>query len=143
MQASYEQEWKDGFLALKKFKKREGHLEVPRYHIEGTHRLGQWVAVQRYRKDAIPADRKAQLDRMGFIWSQRDEWWEHGYQALQKFERREGHCLVPALHIEGDLKLGYWVTVQRRYKNKMSRERKRRLNEIGFVWVAGPRSRGS
>jgi hypothetical protein len=84
----------------------------------------------------MPADRKRQLDRIGFVWSQRDEWSEHGYRALQKFKRREGHCRVHALHIEGDLKLGYWVSVQRREKNKnkMSSERKRRLNEIGFVW---------
>jgi hypothetical protein len=60
--------------------------------------------------------------------------WERGFAALKAFEAREGHCLVPAQHIEGTLKLGYWISVQRRNRNKMSEERKRRLNAIGFVW---------
>jgi hypothetical protein len=35
--------WNKGFAALQKFKKREGHCLVPRYHIEGAYRLGQWA----------------------------------------------------------------------------------------------------
>ena len=42
---------------------------------------------------------------------------------------RAGHRFVPADHIEGVLKLGLWVSVQRRNKFKMSENRRRRLND--------------
>ncbi|MGC2823690.1 MAG: helicase associated domain-containing protein [Pseudolabrys sp.] len=129
-----EQAWQRGFSALKKFKGYEGHCRVPRFHLEGKFKLGQWVAVQRYTKDDLTAERRTRLNKLGFIWSRRDWFWERGFAALKAFKTREGHCLVPALHIEGDLKLGYWVSTQRRKKNIMSKERKQRLNKIGFVW---------
>ena len=107
---------------------------MPRFHLEGNYKLGQWVAVQRYSKDSLAAERKTRLNQLGFMWSRRDWLWEKGFAALKAFKAREHHCLVPALHTEGDLKLGYWVSTQRRKKNIMSKERKRRLNKIGFVW---------
>jgi hypothetical protein len=131
-----ERAWQRGFSALEEFKRREGHCRVPRHYPEGNYRLGQWVAVQRYNKDSIAAERKARLNELGFIWSRPDWLWEKGFAALKAFEAREAHCLVPALHIEGDLNLGHWVSTQRRKKNKMSDERKQRLNRIGFVWRA-------
>lgn len=129
-----EQAWQRGFSALKEFKRREGHCRVPRHYLEGNYKLGQWVAVQRYGKDIIAAERKARLNELGFIWSRRDWLWEKGFAALEAFESREGHCLVPALHIEEKHKLGYWVSTQRRKKNRMSNEHKQRLNKIAFVW---------
>ena len=129
-----EQAWQREFSALKKFKRREGHCRVPRFDLEGNYKLGQWVEVQRYSKDVLAPKRKAKLNQLGFIWSRRDWLWERGFAALKTFKLREGHCQVPALHIEGDLKVGYWVNTQRRKKNIMSKEHKRRLNKIGFVW---------
>ena len=131
---SNEQTWQNAISALENFTRREGHCRVPRHFIEGTYRLGQWVAVQRYLKDKIAVERKAQLNELGFVWSRRDWLWERGFAALKAFAAREGHCRVHAQHIEGTLKLGYWISVQRRNRNKMSEERKRRLNAIGFVW---------
>ena len=132
-----EQAWQRGFSALKEFKRREGHCRVPRFHLEGKFKLGQWVAVQRYSKDSLAAERTTRLNQLDFMWSRRDWLWERGFAALKAFKTREGHCLVPALHIERDLKLGYWVSTQRRKKNKMSNEHKQRLNKIGFVWHRG------
>ena len=129
-----EQAWQRGLSALEEFKRREGHCRVPRFYLEGSYRLGQWVAVQRYSKNSLTAERKARLNELGFIWSRPDWLWEKGFATLKAFEAREGHCLVPALHIEGEHKLGYWVSTQRRKKNKMSDERKQRLNRIGFIW---------
>jgi helicase associated protein len=129
-----ERTWQKGFSALKKFKGREKHCRVPRHHLEGTFKLGQWVAVQRYSKDILAPKRKARLNALGFMWNRNDWLWQRGFAALKAFKAREGHCQVPASHIEGDLKLGYWVSTQRRKKNIMSKEHKRRLNKIGFVW---------
>jgi Helicase associated domain len=101
---------------------------------EGKYKLGQWVAVQRYGEDILAPERKARLNELGFMWSRRDWLWEKEFAALKAFKAHTGHCYVPALHVEGDLKLGYWVSTQRRKKNIMSKEHKQRLNKIGFVW---------
>jgi hypothetical protein len=66
-----------------------------------------------------------------FKWSQR---WERGFAALSRFHAREGHCCPSRHHIEGDFRLGDWVSVQRYCKEFVPVERKRRLNAIGFVW---------
>jgi hypothetical protein len=129
-----EQAWQRGLSALKKFKARERHCRVPRFHLERKFKLGQWVAVQRYSKDILAPKRKARLNALGFVWSRRDWLWERGFAALKAFKAREGHCQIPASHIEGDLKLGYWVSTQRRKKNIMSKEHKQPLYKIGFVW---------
>jgi helicase associated protein len=136
-QLHFEQAWQRGFSALKKFKRREGHCRVPRFHLERKFKLGQWVAVQRYSKDTVAPKRKARLNALGFTWNRNDWLWERGFAALKTFKAREGHCQAPALHIEGDLKLGSWVVTQRRKKNIMSKEHKRRLNKIGPAWPLG------
>jgi Helicase associated domain len=129
--------WERGFAALSKFRAREGHCCAPRHHVEGGFNLGDWVSVQRYRKNLLPADRKQRLDAIEFVWDWRDYLWEQNFAALLKFKRREGHCCVPTNYRRSDLKLGWWVATQRRNKNEMSAERQERLNKIGFVWNVG------
>lgn len=136
MKSIANEQWNDGLAALLSFKKREGHCRVPRFHIEAGYRLGQWVAVQRYHKQKLrlQPQRKARLEAEGFMWSRRDWLWERAFAALQKFRQREGHCLVPPLHVEDGINLGYWTSVQRRMRKKMLAEPKERLDELGFVW---------
>jgi hypothetical protein len=77
---------------------------------------------------------------MGFVWNWIEYRWDNGFKNLLKFRKREGHCRVPTFHCEGKYKLGWWVSTQRRRKNKMSAKQRARLNKIGFVWKekAGP-----
>ena len=131
------QRWNEALALLLAFKRREGHCRVPRHHIERGFRLGQWVAIQRYwhRIHRLVAERESRLNAVKFVWSRRDWSWERAFTALKKFKKREGHCLVHALHVEDGINLGYWVSVQRRKKNRMSRVRKRHLDKLGFIWV--------
>ena len=105
--------WDEWFGVLMRFKSREGHCLVPHLHVEDTYRLGQWVNVQRNTRDSMPPERKRRLDAIGFVWDARESLWEEGFAALKKFQTREGHCFVPAAHLEGTYKLGAWVGVQR------------------------------
>ena len=132
--------WERGFTALSKFRERERHCCPSEDHIEDKFNLGQWVSVQRHRKDLLPVERRRRLDAIGFVWDCRDYRWDEHFAVLLKFRQRNGHCYVPALYKEGDFKLGYWVSTQRRYRDEMSAERRARLNKIGFVWkpVIGP-----
>jgi hypothetical protein len=101
----WKRRWERGFAVLRTFRARKGHCCPSRRHLEGGFNLGQWVSVQRYRKDLMPAERKRRLDKIGFVWDWRDNFWEQNFAALLKFKRRKGHCCVPTLHREGDLKL--------------------------------------
>jgi hypothetical protein len=128
--------WERGFAALSRFREREGHCRPSRYHVEGKFDLGQWVSIQRYRKDDLSVERKRRLDRIGFIWNWNEYRWENSFKNLLKFRNREGHCRVPIFHNEGRFRLGWWVSGLRARQKKLSGERKARLNKIGFVWKA-------
>ena len=60
--------WEQGFTALLKFKRREGHCCVPISHNEGKMRLGWWVSTQRVRRRELSAERRARLNKIGFVW---------------------------------------------------------------------------
>ena len=126
--------WERGFAALSRFRKRSGHCCPPQTQLEGKFRLGRWVNVQRYHKDDLSVERKRRLDRIGFIWNWNEYRWENGFKNLLKFRNREGHCRVPIFHNEGRFRLGWWVSTQRAKRQKLSGERKARLNKLAFVW---------
>jgi len=75
--------WEQGFAALRKFNAREGHCLPSRYHVEGKFKLGQWVSVQRYLEDRVPAERKRRLDAIGFVWDWIDHRWEQGFTPFE------------------------------------------------------------
>jgi Helicase associated domain len=130
----FESSWREGFAALKQFKARETHCHVPTFHVEGKFRLGQWANVQRQRIDILPAERRELLDAIGFIWDPVEKVWNEEFVALTQFKAREGHCRVPALCVEGKVRLGQWVSNLRQRKDNLSAEQKKRLDDIGFVW---------
>ena len=113
-------QWEKGYIALKKFKDREGHCRVGKLHTEDGYRLGQWV--RHYRKEErrgeLTKQRRQRLDELEFVWDgggsrthnprthnqskkgyggrrgPHSVRWETGYDALKKYKEREGHCLV-------------------------------------------------
>jgi hypothetical protein len=126
--------WEAAFMALMMFKAREGHCRVPGSHVEGAFKLGRWVNMQRHKMVAMSAARMQQLDAIGFVWNAIESAWEERFAILKEFKAREGHCRVPTIQFEGSINLGNWVRTQRRNRDRMSSERRRRLDEIGFVW---------
>jgi hypothetical protein len=126
--------WEKGFSHLNLYQEREGHCRVPYGHKEGSYSLGTWVGTQRYGKDKLSEERRKRLDDIGFTWDPLTEAWDESFSHLKLYLEREGHCRVPAQHKEGSYSLGTWVTVQRSSKARLSEERRKRLDEIGFIW---------
>ncbi len=62
--------------------------------------------------------------------------WEFWFDLLRKYHLREGSSDVPQKHLENGLKLGSWVSDQRKAKPKMPLERVQRLDLLAFVWDA-------
>ena len=126
--------WEDGFAALERFRAREGHCRVVQKHVEGTCRLGQWVRAQREGSDKMPAERRLRMEALGFDWDPFATAWEDGFAALEKFKARERHCRVPKKHLEGTYRLGLWVGTQRGQRDRMTADRRQRLEALGFEW---------
>lgn len=93
-----------------------------------------WIRTQRKQRHRLSDDQKRQLDQIGFVWSARERKWAQGLSVLKAFRVREGHCRVPQCHLEGDFKLGQWVSLQRKHRARLSGERTRALVALGFIW---------
>ena len=90
------------------------------------------------RLNTLTAERKAKLDSIGFVWEVRpdpDNQWNEMFEKLKAYKREHGDCLVPQRYNK-DRALGLWVTRQRteRKANRLTAERKAKLDSIGFVW---------
>jgi hypothetical protein len=127
------EQWEANIAALQKFWLREKHCDVPQAHIEGTLKLGLWVATQRLKKSDLTANQISSLTTLGFVWDPRSARWDKFYMALQQFAQREGHSDVPRGHIEGGCKLGEWVQIQRARSQHLSTEQLRLLKIVNFV----------
>uniref|UniRef100_UPI003C7DB881 helicase associated domain-containing protein n=1 Tax=unclassified Streptomyces TaxID=2593676 RepID=UPI003C7DB881 len=80
---SQAQKWAMHLAAAQQFFEREGHLEVPRKHIETIDlpatgkgqeeerplKLGAWVANQRSRAATLTPERAEQLSAIGMRWT--------------------------------------------------------------------------
>lgn len=145
--------WNRMFGALKTFKRRSGHLQVPKGWT-GDPGLGAWLISQRYlwRKGLLPEGRSSRLEELDADWhrsgarpkaatkrpkarDRREAAWELRFSALMEYRRRHGHCGVPARCAE-DRELAQWVLQQRgqRRRGRLSEERIGRLEALGFVW---------
>lgn len=97
-------------------------------------KLGLWCHTQRMAKKrgALSPERIARLDAIGFEWEQQDSEWSKNYEKLKDFYAREGRW--PR---RGEGSLGTWCNTQRqvRKNGKLTKERIRRLDTIGFVWA--------
>jgi hypothetical protein len=128
--------WDEMFGRLLLFRDAHQHCRVPSTYKDK--KLAKWVSHQRnFANNAkLSTIRKQRLDDIGFSWDLLDANWENGFRSLIAYKHREGHCCVPDTRKENGFRLGQWVRVQRENRDTMSTLRRRRLDEIGFVWDA-------
>jgi hypothetical protein len=129
-------QWEEAFAALVKFRRKEGHCNINADLIFNGLKLGRWANMQRSRKYRLSTTRIKRLEDVGFNWDPHSRQWEDGFEALQKFREKEGHCYVSRSTIIEGIKLGLWVNVQRVKKAKLTPDRVKRLDNLGFSWDA-------
>ncbi len=86
--------------------------------------------IHRPARDIIPP----RGGRLGFVWDPLEADWEEGFSYLKRYKERVGDCRVPTLHKEDGFSLGHWVVTQRKSKELLTQQRRRRLDELSFVW---------
>jgi hypothetical protein len=130
----HETAWDKGFEHLQAYADEFKHCRVPtEYKSQDGYRLGGWALKQRQKLDNLSAESKARLDALGFDWDPIGTEWENGFEHLQAYADEFKHCLVPAQYKALDgYRLGQWVQVGR--SQKLSDDRKARLDALGFDW---------
>jgi hypothetical protein len=138
--------WESYFLLLLKFRDREGHLRVPKLHVEAGQNLGRWICKHRLQKKqgGICPEKEGRLNAIGFVWNVHDAQFNIMVTALEQFEQREGHCNVLHRHIEHldgvKLKLGVWLKSRRCRQGRgktgaVKESRERQLENMGVKWT--------
>jgi predicted GNAT family N-acyltransferase len=128
------EQWEEGFEALQKFYKREGHSSVMATFMENGFGLGRWVVSQRTRKTRLTPEQINRLNSLEFTWDPLADRWGQAFAALQRFHKQEGHCRVAQTFQVNGLRLGTWVSNLRKIKDRLTPEQIKRLNSLGFIW---------
>ena len=133
---SFGTQWEAMFPILEEYRERHGDCLVPARWKENP-QLSNWVNVQRtaYNKGTLSNEKINRLEELGFIWDTHDALWEERYQELVVYKQEHGDCLVPKVYPENQ-QLAGWVGTQRQSyrKDKLSQDRVKRLEGIGFAW---------
>ena len=133
-------QWERTYHLLKQYADRHGTARVPYRYCVGGVQVGSWIGTQKgsYAKGALSSERQRRLEKLpGWTWTLSEDIWEERYRLLKKFASREGHTRVPQKHVEQGVRLGVWVTVQRRdaLAKVMPPERRKRLEALpGWAW---------
>ncbi len=128
--------WDRNYSELADFKNQYGHFNILKIHPEKTN-LDHWMRTQRtvYKKDKLSKERIEKLEAVGFIWDPTDTEWEDSFTALSEFQKKSGHCRVPARY-PLNKKLATWVSLLRVafHEGRLPEEKIIRLEAIGFDW---------
>lgn len=96
-------------------------------------KLGLWCYTQRQarKRRTLSKERIQKLDEIGFEWEQLESLWMRNYKKLVWFYRENGRWPK-----RGEGSLGTWCNTQRqnRKNGRLTKERIRCLDEVGFVW---------
>ncbi len=111
---------------------------MPRDYVDAQDgfRLGEWVKNQRAARAEMSQPRRSQLESLGLVWEPLEDSWEKGFSSLARYADRHAGSVSPAQTFVDDagFPLGAWVAAQRARRNRMSDERRSRLERLGFVW---------
>jgi hypothetical protein len=134
----YGSQWEKGFAYLQFLVEQQGNANVPNsFRTADGFRLGAWIGNLRSRKDTLSAERIARLESLsGWAWDGIEVLWNEGFQHLASYVEREGHARVPGrFKSEDGFALGVWVNAQRSKRDKLTEQRKKRLESLsGWAW---------
>ncbi|WP_345142316.1 DEAD/DEAH box helicase [Streptomyces mexicanus] len=105
--------------------------------------LGVWLADQRryYNAGTLDAERVAELEALGMVWSHHDVAFEEGLTVARAWAAEHGHFLPPATAVgEGGFPIGVWAKNQRAAARKALLNAERRAAGENVPVAAGEMS---
>lgn len=134
--------WEEKYQQLISFRKEHGHTKVT-YGFKENPALGMWVSAQRYNRtqNKLPQERIEKLSAVGFLWKEdvakmKYDAWEKRYSELLDYQKMHGH--IDRLQILKDhYQLGLWVGSQLARQDRISPDRKQKLDQVGLQWEKG------
>ncbi|MFI0169498.1 Helicase associated domain protein [Streptomyces sp. NPDC017095] len=101
--------------------------------------LGQWTADARrfYARGDMGADRVAQLEKLGMVWSHYDVAWEEGLAAARGWAAEHGHLLAPLDATFQGYRVGIWLKNARAAARKAAEIEQRRAEGLRVESSAG------
>lgn len=127
------------YKKLLEYKKEHGNCLVPtRYVTSDGYRIGNSIISIRNGDIRINEIERKALDEIGFVWHVRaNRSFEENYDLILKYKEEHGNCLIHADYVTSDgVKLGRFVSSLRRRRDELPIEKKKLLDEIGFLWKA-------
>lgn len=142
-------QWQEMYELAKKYYERNGNSLIAQtfktingydYDEDGVN-LGNWISAQRTKYDSLSADRKEKLSKINFIIHVNDYQWNKYYELAKKYYEHYGNLLIPSIFktvngYENDssgIDLGNWLSQQKSRYNRLTDDRKQKLQQIGFV----------
>ncbi|MGW4105869.1 Helicase associated domain protein [Streptomyces sp. NPDC004976] len=148
--------WRRGIEASVVYSRLHGDLKVPfTYRVPGGgdqaveaegwpvslagFPLGQWIADARrlYARGDMDADRVAQLEELGMVWSHFDVAWDEGLAAARGWAAEAGHLLAPLDATYQGYRVGIWLKNARAAARKAADIKQRRAEGLPVGSSAG------
>jgi hypothetical protein len=136
-----DEQFEKGFAETLLYKERTGNPNATRfYKTNEGFRLGFWQSHQMvtYRKGNLSPDRIERLEKIGFTWERQEELFEKGFAETLIYKERTGNPNASQSYkTPKGFRLGSWQNNQRTNykKGKLSQDRIKRLEDIGFKWI--------
>ena len=135
--------WERNFGAAKTYCNERGNLDVPfNYVTNDGIKLGVWIInlrnsyLGKNKSYKLTQRQIDALNEIGMIWQLRnDRAWERGYEYAVAYYTEHKNLDVPTTYTtDNGYRLGAWICDQRERKDKLSAERKSKLNALGMIW---------
>jgi len=138
----YDAKWLKMYQRLVAYKEQYKSTCVPKSY-KADPQLVRWVVKQRTNYNTnnsrLTTERKHQLNSIGFVWDPYDTLWTEMYERLVVYKNQYKNTRVSQRY-QADPQLAHWVSAQRtnynRNRSRLTTNRVKRLNSIGFIWNA-------
>lgn len=135
---SLEARWDANFQELKKYLDADPSNKITQSLIlDSGLKVRVWVATQRSNYETLSIDKRSKLESLrDWTWDVLSEKWEIGFREAQAYSVEHGDCTPPQKYITpSGYPLGTWISMQRRRRDVMDPESKKRLEDLnGWKW---------
>jgi len=154
-----DENWEKMYELAKVYYEKYGNTEIPgnfktvngyEYDENGV-TLGQWCSTQRHNRDNLKDARRKKLEDIEFRFegNLKDIKWEKMYELAKIYYEKHGNSRIKVSfktingyeYDENGVTLGLWIHTQRQEQDRLGNEKKKKLEEIDFLFKINKNTR--